>query len=74
MQEDVAVESSVAVDSKCYSGGDRGAKTAETPGIISELTERKLLLEEQLEKAIVPISTIRSLVPSLVVSISKILS
>ena len=55
--------------SKSYSRGDQ-----ETSGIIPELTERKLLLEEQLEKATAPISTIRSHVPSPVVSVSKILS
>ena len=49
-------------------------KRQEMTGTISELTERKLLLEEQLEKATAPISTIRSHVPSLVVSVSKILS
>ena len=43
-------------------------------GTISKLTERELRLEDQLEKAIAPISTIRSHVPSLVVSVSKILS
>ena len=43
-------------------------------GTISKLTERELRLEEQLEKATAPISTIRSHVPSLVVSVSKILS
>ena len=47
-------------------------KQQETTKIISKLTERELLLEEQMEKATAPISTIRSHVPSLVVSVPKI--
>ena len=46
-------------------------KRQEMTGTISELTERKLLLEEQLEKATAPISTIRSHVPSLVSSLMR---